>query len=215
MEKTMTGYESPSWWYDIRGFFILKLAYRGSVLKQLRFFSRNIGPKHLEVAIGSGTLFQMIVYWLRLQKKPICDVTGVDYAEQMLAGAHRRFGGNTKVKLSIGDVHRLQFDDQMFDTINVANAIHCFSKIDLALQEMYRVLKPGGTMATNVLVYPLGNGLQRAIANRINQWGKRKGILHTPYLAEEFRSLARHAGFEVDQESLQGNGLFLVLRKPR
>lgn len=209
----MTGYESPSWWYDFRGFFILKLAYRGSVVSQLRFFSKNIGLQHLEVAIGSGTLFQLVLYWLKLQGRAVGHVTGVDYADQMLAGAHRRFDGNPEIELLLADVHRLSFPSEKFDTINVANAIHCFSQIDQALLEMLRVLKPGGTLATNVLTYPSGNRVQRWIADRINAWGKQKGILFTPYLADEFKRRATRAGFQIQFEEQIGNGLFLVLRK--
>ncbi len=213
MSNLPTGYESPSWWYDIRGFFILKLAYRGSLLQQIGFFSNNIGSKHLEAAIGSGTLFDLIVKWRKLRGNNINDVTAFDYAETMLAGARRRFRTNRNVKLLSANVHKLPFKEETFESINVANAIHCFADLEGALSEMHRVLKAGGLLATNVLLVPSGFGWQRAIASRINKWGAKKGILHKAYEAEEFKHIAEKVGFRISSEFKRGNGLFVVLQK--
>ena len=215
MPTQPTGYESPSWWYDFRGFFILKLAYRGSLLSQVRFFSDNISPKHLEIAIGSGTLFSFILLWRKLKRKSLGEVTAIDYADQMLRGARRRFRKKAHFKLLEANVHRLPFPDQSFSTINVANAMHCFTEIDQALSEMYRVLTPGGRVAVNVLTFPTGNSLPSRIAKRVNAWGSRKGILHRPYKPEEIKSLARRAGFQIHFESKSGNELRLMFERPR
>ena len=56
-EKVAQAYSSPPWWYDIRGFFILKLTYRSSLFAQIAFFEKNLRDKHLEVVIGTGTIF--------------------------------------------------------------------------------------------------------------------------------------------------------------
>lgn len=213
-----TGYESPSWWYDIRGFFILKLAYRGSLLRQIRFFRtqllRSHGGRHLEAAIGSGTLFSMVLKATGGHASRPVEIVGFDYADQMLAGALRRFGSRPDVLLMAADAHKLPFQDQYFETISIANAIHCFSKIETAMEEFFRVLKPGGTLATNVLLVPGGSSIQRKIADRINRWGMKKGILHSAYEANQFREIAKRAGFQIVGDDIQGNGLFLVLKRP-
>src|SRR3989338_3605220 len=36
--------------YDVRGFFILTFAYSSTLLRQVRFFGKNMGSNHLEVA---------------------------------------------------------------------------------------------------------------------------------------------------------------------
>ncbi len=213
-----TGYESPSWWYDIRGFFILKLAYRGSLWKQVSFFKKNMesnrGGAHLEAAIGSGTLFSMVLFALGHRRRAVKEIVGFDYADQMLQGALRRFGKDARIRLLAADVHKLPFADGSFQTANVANAIHCFSRIEEALSEIFRVLQPGGLLATNVLLNPRGLRVQRWMANRINRWGQKKGILYRTYEAEEFLTLVKQAGYLVVVDEIQGNGLFLVLKRP-
>ena len=44
-----SGYTSPAWWYDLRGFGILTLSYRGSLGTQISFFEKNLMARHLEV----------------------------------------------------------------------------------------------------------------------------------------------------------------------
>lgn len=214
-----TGYESPSWWYDLRGFFILKLAYRGSLIRQILFFRRNIlnnrDGEHMEAAIGSGTLCSLIFLTLgRRRRHSSPNIVGFDYAEQMLKGARKRFKNEPQVQLLAADVHALPFMDGKFQTVNVANAIHCFSKIEVAMGELFRVMKPGGTLATNVLLHPRGFRLQRWIAEKINRWGAKKGILHSAYNEDEFLGLAKQAGFVTVHKDVQGNALFVVLRRP-
>ncbi len=61
-DEIAAAYASPPWWYDVRGFFILTFAYNSTIGRQLRFFGANFGPRHLEVACGTGTLLQFW-YW--------------------------------------------------------------------------------------------------------------------------------------------------------
>lgn len=215
LEKIARAYDSEPWWYDLRGFFILTFAYRSSLGAQLRLFGRNIGPQHLECAIGSGTLLDLVLKWRRWKKLAGNDrIVGFDYAESMLAGAVRRFRENPAIDLHLADVGALQFPDETFDTANIANAVHCFPDLDAGLREVHRVLKPGGTLAANVLLFPRGPGPLRWIAQRINDWGMRKGILYTPYAADDIRDRIARAGFQIVQERISGNTLNAVLRKP-
>jgi len=92
------------------------------------------------------------------------------------------------VELMQADVASLDLPDASFDTANVANAIHCFPDVDAGLRELHRVLKPGGTLATNVLLYPQGMQPFRWIAEKIDAWGMKKGILYTPYRRDDIRA---------------------------
>jgi ubiquinone/menaquinone biosynthesis C-methylase UbiE len=176
-DEIAEAYSSEPWWYDLRGFFILTFAYNSTIGTQMRFFGPNFGPDHLEVACGTGTLLEMVLNWRRRRKLPQVKVTGIDYAPSMLAGAKRRFANNPQVQVQHADAAQLPFADNRFDTANIANSIHCFPTIDGALRDILRVLKPGGTMAANVLLYPTGFAPLRWAAQKINDWGIRKGIL--------------------------------------
>jgi len=204
-EEVAAAYDSPPWWYDVRGFFILTFAYNSTLTHQIRFFSPNFGPRHLEVACGSGTLLEMVLRWRRWRGMPEVQVTGIDYAESMLAGAICRFEGRQNVTIQHADATALPFQDASFDTANIANAIHCFPDVDAALRGIARVLKPGGMLATNVLLYPRGRWPFKQIAGRLDRWGVRKGILYTPYEQDDIRNRIVEAGFEIASEDVSGN----------
>lgn len=212
-EEIAKAYISEPWWYDFRGFFILTFAYNSTLNAQISFFSRNYGPNHLEVACGTGTLLQYILWWRSFKKMPESSITGIDYAESMLAGAMRRFKNKPHMNFIHADAAQLPFPNDHFDTINIANSIHCLPDIKGALKEMNRVLNPVGTVAANVLIYPKGQGMLDRMAERINNWGIKKGILVTPYSKEEIRKHYEDAGFRILEESIRGNCYDVILGK--
>lgn len=215
IDEIAKAYDSPPMWYDLRGYLILLFTYNSTILHQLRFFSRNVGHRHLEIACGSGTLLKMVLFWRWLWGQPAPhSVDGIDYAPSMLAGAIHRFVGHKDIHLYLADVAHMPFADDVYDTINIANAIHCFPQINEAIRDIYRVLKPGGHVAVNVLLYPRGNGLFSWIANRINRWGIKKGILTTPYTEADICSKLSVGGFQIKESRISGNCLDLVLLKP-
>lgn len=213
-DEIAEAYSSEPWWYDLRGFFILTFAYNSTIGTQMRFFGPNFGPEHLEVACGTGTLLEMVLGWRRRRKLPSVKVTGIDYAPSMLAGARRRFANDPQVQVQHADAAQLPFADDSFDTANIANSIHCFPTVDGALRDIRRVLKPGGTLAANVLLYPTGFAPLRWIAQKINEWGIRKGILYSPFHIEEIRAKMLAAGYEIASEFKSGNTWNVVVRKP-
>lgn len=213
-EEIAAAYKSEPWWYDVRGFFILTFAYNSTLGQQLRFFGRNFGPRHLEVACGTGTLLELILRWRRWKRLPQVEIVGIDYAESMLAGAMHRFKGKTGLSFQHADAAALPYPESHFDTANIANSVHCFPDVDGALRDIFRVIKPGGTLAANVLLFPRGPSILRSIANRINNWGIRKGILYTPYEEGDFRSRVLRAGFVIVSGEVSGNCLNLLARKP-
>lgn len=214
-EEIAAAYDSPPWWYDVRGFFILTFAYNSTLGQQMRFFGPNFGAQHLEVACGSGTLLEMLLKWRQRRALPQSKVVAIDYAEAMLAGAIHRFRGNPDVDARHADAAALPFPDGTFDTANIANSVHCFPSVDAAFLDILRVLKPGGTLAANVLLHPRTPSPFRQIAQWINDWGIRKGILYTPYEQKDIRDRFTAAGFEVVSEAVSGNCLNIMLRKPQ
>lgn len=206
-------YSSQPWWYDFRGFLILKFSYRTSLLAQIRMFSQNIGGSHLEIAIGSGTLFDLILKWRSFKKMPQANITGFDYAERMLAGAKKRFASFQNIQLIKADAAKLPLEDESFDSANIANAIHCLPDILGSLREVHRVLKPAGRLAGNCLLYPRGKGVLDQLAVAINNWGMKVGILNRPYLESEIRTLLIQSGFEIQTEYIHGNCYNFIAKK--
>jgi len=213
-EEIAEAYSSHPWWYDVRGFMILTFAYRSTLWAQVRFFGENIAAEHLEVAIGTGTLYDIIRKWRQWKRLPAVHIVGIDYAEPMLAGAKKRFADEPGIELEHADVATLPFPDNTFDSANIANAVHCFPDVDAGFRDVLRVLKPGGKLAANVLLYPRGPRFLRHIAQRINDWGIRKGILVTPYDSDDIRQRLEAAGAEIVQEEISGNTYNVLVQKP-
>jgi ubiquinone/menaquinone biosynthesis C-methylase UbiE len=93
----------------------------------------------LEVAIGTGRSLE--------HYPPGVEVTGVDLSPEMLAFARRRAAGLTlPVRLVEGDAQCLEFADAEFDTVMCALSLCTIPDQRAALAEMWRVLKPGGTL---------------------------------------------------------------------
>ena len=213
-DEIARAYSSTPTWYDIRGFFILLFAYNTTLGAQFRFFGRNFGARHLEVACGTGTLLGMILRWRRSKGLPPVRLSGIDYAESMLAGAIRRFARDPLLDFQHADAAALPFASDAFDTANIANAVHSFPDVEGALREVSRVLKPGGRLAANVLLVPRGRQPLKWIAEKIDAWAMRKGILYTPYDRDNIRARILAAGFKILSEERSGNCYNVVAEKP-
>jgi ubiquinone/menaquinone biosynthesis C-methylase UbiE len=103
----------------------------------------------------------------------------------------------------VADATRLPFASGSFSSINLANALHCIVNPVACLREAHRVLESDGRLAVNVLTEP--RGPFRKIAEAVNQWGQRKGILVAPMRAEHVRAELQAAGFAILEESQHGN----------
>ncbi len=109
------------------------------MLEQLRVLA---SPKPdwivLDIATGTGHLaFTLAPHVAR--------VIGIDLTPQMLAEAEKLKAQRDikNVEFRVGDVHSLPFDANSLDMVTCRRAPHHFSRIDKALQEIHRVLKPG------------------------------------------------------------------------
>lgn len=215
IDEISRAYSSPTWWYDVRGFFILTLSYQDTLWGLVSFFVRNLSGRHLEAAVGSGSFLSIVLRLRRLLGYPEARGEAFDYAPRMLAGARRAFSKDTRWNFRVEDAARLPYADASFDTVNVANALHCFPEVDAAIGELYRVLSPGGTLAANVLTFAHGRRLRARVARRIERWGIRRGILFTPYEPADIRSRFERAGFRLVKERRRGNDYCLLLSKPK
>src|SRR5262249_41293653 len=123
----------------------------GSYDRQMGFFDRFVfgdsrewacsqaDGEVLEVAVGTG---------LNLDKYPAnVRLTGIDFSADMLEiGRHRGAELGRVVSLQQADAQALPFDGATFDTVVCTFGLCAIPDVDIALDEMTRVLRPGGKL---------------------------------------------------------------------
>ena len=147
---------------------------------------RGLQGDVLDVACGTG---DMVV---ELMKRG-CTVTGVDLSEEMIAIAKQK--NMAKATYLIADAEHLPFDDDTFDTVTCAFGVRNFVHLGQGLNEMLRVLRPGGKMVVLELatpdcafVRPLYNIYSRHIIPWLGQHlaGSREAYTYLPKSIERF-----------------------------
>ena len=77
-------------------------------------------------------------------------VIGIDISNEMLEVGRKKIkkkGLDPIIELQEGDSENLPFPDNTFDAVTVAFGVRNFENLEKGLQEMQRVLKPGGQLA--------------------------------------------------------------------
>lgn len=102
-------------------------------------FEEGRGKKVLEIGIGVGTDF---INWARSG----AELTGLDLtAEAIALGKERLALEGLEATLQQGDAESLPFDDATFDLVYSYGVLHHTPNTPKSLDEVFRVLKPGGT----------------------------------------------------------------------
>jgi len=115
------------------------------------------GERILDLACGAGANFKGIA--ARLDSGGF--LAGLDYSPGMMGQARRRVSRHrwSHVALSLGDAARLPFADGVFDRVICTYALKVIPLYRQALDEVLRVLKPGGVFV--VLDGKLSDGVTR------------------------------------------------------
>ncbi len=120
-------------------FGIDKLWRRRAIKLLTRFEPRQI----LDVATGTGD------FAIAALKTGAEKITGIDISAEMLNVGKRKtekLGLGQKIDLQLGDSESLSFKDNTFDAVTVAFGVRNFENLGKGLDEIFRVLKPGGVL---------------------------------------------------------------------
>ncbi len=153
------------------------------------------GQSVLDVACGTG----IVARTAARRVAPGGRVVGVDLNEAMLKVAARVCPG---VDLRLGDAASLPFDDGTFDAVLCQMALMFFPDPTVALREMGRVAKPGGTV---VVMVPSSLDAQPAYRLLVDLAARHAGPEAVAMLSaywrsgnlDELLSTVRTAGLEV------------------
>ena len=99
------------------------------------------GARVLDVATGTGDL----AIELARRVAPGGEIVGSDFSEAMLARARRKAKpAGAELRFEWGDALELPFADGSFDAATVGFGARNFSDLQRGLEEMVRVVRPGG-----------------------------------------------------------------------
>ena len=96
------------------------------------------GGKILDVGCGPGVMVEDFL-------ERGCQFWGVDLSSKMIEEAHKRLGYRPNVHLALGQAECLDYPDGFFDAVLAVGVID-YTEEEIALGEMIRVLRPGGTL---------------------------------------------------------------------
>lgn len=133
------------------------------IIRQLKIKPDDV---MLDVAAGTGEPGLTIAEKLKTGK-----VISTDLAEGMLETARENAAkrGLKNFETAVADVSELPFDDETFDAISCRFGFMFFPDMQMAANEMARVLKPGGRVATAVWDVAEKNFWVTAIAGTIKK----------------------------------------------
>ena len=129
--------------YDIMNDFMSGGVHRLWKNHLIRMIRPRGGLKYLDVAGGTGD----ITFRIRKKAGPDADITVFDLNQDMLTVGRDRAidrGWINEFNWVTGDAAALPFEDNSFDIYTIAFGLRNVTRIDTALAEAHRVLKPGG-----------------------------------------------------------------------
>ena len=159
------------------------------------------GDKVLDIAGGTGDLSRG---WAkRVGKEGEVWLTDIN-SSMLTVGRDRLINEGLILPVSLADAEKLPFPDNYFNLVSVAFGLRNMTHKDAALKEMYRVLKPGGTLLVLEFskVYKPLEGVydlcerrrQLSISGRIHPYAPGPGNFETDDAGRGFRQrgLSQH-----------------------
>ncbi len=129
------------------------------------------GQHVLDVATGRGAVLKQAQLFLGSNSR----VVGVDLSSEMIQQLSVEL---PETELHVMDAESLGFPDESFDVVFCGFGVFFFPNIELALQEFFRVLKPGGKLLFST--WQSDNGLLQAIAKEeLSAYSSAKTNLHS------------------------------------
>jgi ubiquinone/menaquinone biosynthesis C-methylase UbiE len=162
-----------------------------AVLKIRPYLSRYMNI--LELACGKGELSFSLAGYTHLWE-------ATDLSPAMIAQAKQRHG-SCRLHFSVQDAANLPYAPYSFDAVLLANALQTMPRAEKALQEIKRVLKPGGLLIAPTFVRREGAAFcLRTRLMKQNNW------IHAKWNAEEFLEYLHAHGFSAVEAPLLGGG---------
>jgi ubiquinone/menaquinone biosynthesis C-methylase UbiE len=158
----------------------------------------RLGPNPSILDVGCGTGINLLEAARTLA--PCQSLTGVDLSPGMLAAARRKAAAaGVKATFAVGDAEALPLADGSVDLVICNSAYHWFPDRSRAVQEMARVLRPGGQVLLATLAQP-GYEEWMRVVDEVHRrvFGKPSGTFPEMPTPVEVLAQLRGAGLAVE-----------------
>lgn len=222
-QQVATMFDNISGTYDFLNHFLslgIDVIWRKEAIRSLL----SIKPKLiLDVATGTGDFAFESLKILNPDK-----IIGVDISQGMLNVAKEKIAKRKledKIEVQLGDSERLLFGDHTFDAVTVAFGVRNFENLQKGLDDIYRVLKPGGKAVvlefSNPKQFPIKQLYNFYFNTILPLFGKLFSKDNSAYKylpesvaqfpdGEEFVDLLKKAGFKDAQSKPQTFGICTI-----
>lgn len=160
-----------------------KRAYE-AIFKRIRKVVRD--KEVLEIATGPGVIAKQVADESK-------SMIATDFSEKMLAAAHR---GEvpSNLKFEQADACELPYDDESFDVVIIANALHVIPEPEKALAEIKRVLRKDGILISPNFIHDNKSGISEVFSKALSVAGVK---FESKWDASGFIAFLEKNGFKV------------------
>jgi trans-aconitate methyltransferase len=157
----------------------------------LQLLAPRAGERILDLGCGDGALTEKLV-------AAGCDVVGVDFSAEQVAGARRR---GLDAWVMSGEC--LKYENE-FDAVFSNAALHWMKRADDVIAGVWRALKPGGRFVAEMGGYGCVEKIKRALVAALDRRGIDTAGAVPWYFptVSDYRSRLEHRGFAVDYIAL-------------
>ncbi|KAF4690085.1 Hexaprenyldihydroxybenzoate methyltransferase, mitochondrial [Perkinsus olseni] len=190
-------YDNVTWWDEKEVVYTLR---KTNVIR-CPFFHRHLSRggkvpsngRYLDVGCGGGLLTEEMASTYGY------NITGIDISEASLQQARHHGRHLPNLHYQVGSAYEIPFPDNSFDGVIISEVLDHLMDLRKAMQEIYRVLKPGGvvvfdTISRNfksyLLVWLVAQEILQVMYNDTHDWR----LFITP---EEMERLLGDIGFVV------------------
>ncbi|MCK8058350.1 MULTISPECIES: class I SAM-dependent methyltransferase [unclassified Fusibacter] len=104
-------------------------------------------PKILDIATGSGAFLEQLSNVIDHPSSLI----GIDVKEEAIEAA-KLIHTSPPYEFYVMDAHKMSFQDNSFDIVAICNSLHHLESSERVVEEMIRVLKPGGSLVVYEMI---------------------------------------------------------------